>query len=179
MAETYQKLLTFSLGSEGYGVSILKVKEIIGMMDITPIPRTPDFIKGVINLRGKIIPVMDLRIKFGMEAKEYNERTCIVVTEVTMKGVQKLLGVVVDMVSEVVTISDEQIEPPPEYGTGIEHSAILGIGKIKDRVVIILDIDEVFICEEVFKMLESVKETQIAEAKDVKSIQNIKEIENV
>lgn len=160
MAETYQKLLTFSLGSEGYGVSIIKVKEIIGMMDITPIPKTPEFIKGVINLRGRIIPVMDLRVKFGMEPKEYNERTCIIVAEVLMNGLQKLLGIVVDMVSEVVTISDEQIEPPPEYGTNIEHSAILGIGKIKDRVVIILDIDEVFLCDELINMLDNVKELQ-------------------
>lgn len=151
-----QKLLTFSLGSEGYGVSILKVKEIIGMLDITPVPRTPDFIKGVINLRGKIIPVMDLRIKFGMDEKEYNERTCIIVVEVAIKGNQRLLGVVVDMVSEVVSISSEEIEPPPEYGTTLEHNFILGIGKIKERVVIILDIDEVFICEEIIKMLENV-----------------------
>ncbi len=160
MAETYQKLLTFSLGSEGYGVSIIKIKEIIGMMDITPIPRTPEFIKGVINLRGRIIPVMDLRIKFGMEPKEYNERTCIIVAEVLMNGLQKLLGIVVDMVSEVVTISDDQIEPPPEYGTNLQHSAILGIGKIKDRVVIILDIDEVFLCDELINMLDNVKELQ-------------------
>ena len=159
MAETDQKLLTFSLGSEGYGVSILKVKEIIGMMDITPVPRTPDYIKGVINLRGKIIPVMDLRIKFGMKAQEYNERTCIIVAEVTIKGNQKMLGVVVDMVSEVLTISTSQIEPPPEYGTAVEHNAILGIGKIKDRVVIILDIDQVFICDELVKMLDNVKES--------------------
>lgn len=158
MAANDQKLLTFSLGSEGYGVSILKVKEIIGMMDITPVPKTPDFIKGVINLRGRIIPVMDLRTKFGMEEQEYNERTCIIVTEILIKGVQKLLGVVVDMVSEVVTVTDEQIEPPPEYGSLSEHNAILGIGKIKDRVVIILDIDEVFSCDELVNMLESTKE---------------------
>jgi len=158
MADTDQKLLTFSLGSEGYGVSILKVKEIIGMMEITPVPRTPEFIKGVINLRGKIIPVMDLRTKFGMESQEYNERTCIIVAEVLINGVQKLLGVVVDMVSEVVTISDSQIEPPPEYGTAIEHNSILGIGKIKDRVVIILDIDQVFVCDEVVKVLDNVRE---------------------
>lgn len=158
MAGTDQKLLTFSLASEGYGVSILKVKEIIGMMEITPVPRTPEYIKGVINLRGKIIPVMDLRLKFGMEAQEYDDRTCIIVAEIEIKGIQKLLGVVVDMVSEVVTISDDQIEPPPEYGTGVEHNSILGIGKIKDRVVIILDINEVFQCEEVAKMLDSVKE---------------------
>ncbi len=154
MSNTDQKLLTFSLGSEGYGVSILKVKEIIGMMDITPVPKTPDFVKGVINLRGKIIPVMDLRTKFGMEAQEYDERTCIIVAEVVIKGVQKLLGVVVDMVSEVITVNDSEIEPPPEYGASNEHNAILGIGKIKDRVVIILDIDEVFQGEEIAKILE-------------------------
>lgn len=158
MADTYQKLLTFSLGSEGYGISILKVKEIIGMMDITPVPRTPDFIKGVINLRGKIIPVMDLRTKFGMNQQEYDERTCIIVVEVIMQGLQKLIGVVVDTVSEVVTISNDQIEPPPEYGTHAEHNSILGIGKIKDRVVIILDIDEIFLCDEVVKMMDNVKE---------------------
>jgi len=158
MAETSQKLLTFSLASEGYGISILKVKEIIGMMDITPVPRTPEFIKGVINLRGKIIPVMDLRIKFGMSEQEYDERTCIIVVEVLMNGVQKLIGVVVDMVSEVVTVSNEQIEPPPEYGTSAGHNAILGIGKIKNKVVIILDIDEVFVCDEVVKIIENVKD---------------------
>lgn len=156
MAITDEKLLTFSLGGEGYGVSILKVKEIIGMLDITPVPRTPDYIKGVINLRGKIIPVMDLRIKFGMEEKEYNERTCIIVVEVNLKGTERLLGVVVDMVSEVVTMSAEQVEPPPEYGMKLEHNFILGIGKIKDRVVIILDIDEVFLTEDVIKMLDNV-----------------------
>lgn len=158
MAETDQKLLTFSLGSEGYGVSILKVKEIIGMMDITPIPRTPEFVKGVINLRGKIIPVMDLRTKFGMPQQQYDERTCIIVAEILVHGVEKLLGIVVDMVSEVVTISADQIEPPPEYGNSVEHSAILGIGKIKDRVVIILDIDEVFTSDELIKLIETAKE---------------------
>lgn len=158
MAETDQKLLTFSLGSEGYGVSILKVKEIIGMMDITPIPRTPEFVKGVINLRGKIIPVMDLRTKFGMPQQQYDERTCIIVAEILVHGVEKLLGIVVDMVSEVVTISADQIEPPPEYGNTVEHSAILGIGKIKDRVVIILDIDEVFTSDELIKLIETAKE---------------------
>lgn len=158
MAENDQKLLTFSLGKEEYGVSILKVKELIGMMDITPVPKTPEFIKGVINLRGKIIPVMDLRVKFGMDAQAYDERTCIIVVEIVIKGNQKLLGVVVDSVSEVVTVSDEQIEPPPEYGKASEHSSILGIGKIKDRVVIILDIDEIFICEDLVTLIDEVKE---------------------
>ena len=156
MAITDQKLLTFSLGGEGYGVSILKVKEIIGMLDITSVPRTPDFIKGVINLRGKIIPVMDLRIKFGMDEQTYNERTCIIVVEIELKGNQRLIGVVVDMVSEVVNILASDIEPPPEYGSKVEHNYILGIGKIKDRVVIIVDINEIFQCEDVIKILENV-----------------------
>lgn len=155
MAENYQKLLTFTLGKEDYGVSILKVREIIGMMEITPVPKTPDFIKGVINLRGKIIPVMDLRTKFSMEPQEYDDRTCIIVAEVIIKGAQKLLGVVVDAVSEVVTITDDQIEPPPKYGMSVEHNSILGIGKLKDRVVIIIDIDEIFVCDELIKMVDS------------------------
>lgn len=149
-----EKLLTFSLGSEGYGVSILKVKEIIGMMHITPVPRTPSFVKGVINLRGKIIPVVDLRAKFNMDEKPYNERTCIIVVEVNLNNTQRLLGVVVDMVSEVVSITSEEIEPPPQYGTKLDHNFILGIGKIKDRVVIIIDIDEIFLQDDVLKMFD-------------------------
>lgn len=156
MAISDQKLLTFSLGEEGYGVSILKVKEIIGMMEITTVPRTPDFIKGVINLRGKIIPVMDLRVKFGMNEKSYDERTCIIVVEIELKGVQRLIGAVVDMVSEVVNIPASEIEPPPQYGSKLDNNFIIGIGKIKERVVIILDINEIFQCEEVIKMVENV-----------------------
>src|SRR5574344_1856645 len=109
MAKDEQKLLTFSLDKEEFGISINKVKELIGMMDITKIPGTPSFVKGVINLRGKIIPVMDLRLKFGIEPKEYNERTCIIVVEINLNGTQRLLGVVVDMVSEVVTLDSDQI----------------------------------------------------------------------
>lgn len=154
METTEEKLLTFSLGSEGYGLSILKVKEIIGMMHITPVPRTPNFVKGVINLRGKIIPVVDLRTKFNMEEKPYNERTCIIVVEVSLNNTQRLLGVVVDMVSEVVSIESNEIEPPPQYGTKLDHNFILGIGKIKDRVVIIIDIDEIFLQDDVLKMFD-------------------------
>jgi purine-binding chemotaxis protein CheW len=150
-----QKLLTFSLGAEGYGISILNVKEIIGMLDITQVPRTPTFIKGVINLRGKIIPVMDLRIKFGMDEKPYNERTCIVVIEINIQGNQRLLGMVVDTVSEVINVAAEEIEPAPQYGSKLEHNLIAGMAKIKDRVVIILDIDEVVFCDEVVKILDN------------------------
>ena len=153
-----EKYLMFFLDEEYYGIPILRVNEIIGLMEITTIPRTPDFMRGVINLRGKIIPVMDLRTKFGMSQQQYDERTCIIVAEISVHGVEKLLGIVVDMVSEVVTISADQIEPPPEYGNSVEHSAILGIGKIKDRVVIILDIDEVFTSDELIKLIETAKE---------------------
>ena len=155
---TEEKLLTFSLGTEGYGIPILKVKEIIGMMHITPVPKTADFVKGIINLRGKIIPVMDLRTKFGMEEKEYNERTCILVIEIEMMNVQKLLGVVVDTVSEVVSITSDAIEPPPECGSDVEQNFILGIGKLKDRVVIILDIDNIFINDDVTKIFSKTEE---------------------
>ena len=151
-----QKLLTFSLGNEGYGISILKVKEIIGMLSITQVPRTPDFIKGVINLRGKIIPIMDLRIKFGMDEKTYNERTCIIVIEIKIQGVERLLGVVVDTVSEVINIDAEDIEPAPQYGSQVEHNLISGMGKVKDRVVIILDIEEVILCDEMIRMLDNI-----------------------
>lgn len=155
MTITEEKLLTFSLGNEGYGISILKVKEIIGMMHITPVPRTPEFVKGVINLRGKIIPVMDLRLKFNMEEKTYNERTCIIVVETEINNSQRLLGVVVDMVSEVVNITSEEIEPPPQYSSNIENNFILGIGKLKDRVVIIIDLDKIFINSDLVNMFES------------------------
>ncbi len=155
MEITEEKLLTFSLGSEGYGISILKVKEIIGMMHITPVPRTPDFVKGVINLRGKIIPVMDLRLKFNMDEKPYNERTCIIVVEINFKNTHRLLGVVVDMVSEVVSLTSEEVEPPPQYGTKLDNNFILGMGKIKDRVVIIIDIDEIFMQDDVLRMFDT------------------------
>lgn len=158
MSITEEKLLTFSLGSEGYGLSILKVKEIIGMLHITPVPKTPNFVKGVINLRGKIIPVMDLRIKFGMDEIPYNERTCIIVVEIEIMNTQRLLGVVVDMVSEVVSISSNEIEPPPECGSKSEENFILGIGKLKDRVVIIIDINKIFIIDDVAKLFDSAEE---------------------
>lgn len=150
-----QKLLTFALGEESYGIPILKVKEIIGMLDITHVPRTPVFIKGVINLRGKIIPIMDLRIKFGMDEKSYNEKTCIIVIEVNIQNTKRLLGVVVDTVAEVINLAGEEIEPAPQYGSHVDHNFISGIGKVKEKVIIILDIDEVVFCEEVVQILDT------------------------
>ncbi len=136
------KFLTFLLEKEIYGIPIKKVKEIIGMMEITHVPKTKDYIKGVINLRGKIIPLMDLRLKFGMEEKAYNERTCIIVIEVAGET-QRLIGLVVDAVSEVINIQSSEIEPPPEYNTQLDGDLLMGIGKLKEKVVLILDIEKI------------------------------------
>lgn len=149
------KHLTFCLGKEDYGIPILQVKEIIGLLSITHVPKTPDFIKGVINLRGKIIPIMDLRLKFSMPEKEYNERTCIIVVELNINGVKSLMGIVVDMVSEVVNIQKEEIEPPPQYGTKIEAGFLTGMGKVKDRVVMLLNIEQIINCEEMIMLLNN------------------------
>lgn len=133
------KYLTFVLGSEEYGLDIVKVREIFGIMDITPVPKTPDYIKGVINLRGKVISVVDLRLKFGMELADYTEETCIIVVEVG----DIHMGIVVDTVSEVLDIVEEDIEPPPSFGNQVNTQFILGMGKIKGQVKILLDIENV------------------------------------
>jgi purine-binding chemotaxis protein CheW len=148
MEITGGKFLTFMLGCEEYGISIKKIKEIIGIMDITSVPRSPAFIKGVINLRGKIIPVMDLRLKFDLEEKEYNQRTCIIVVEIDFAGMTRLMGVVVDTVSEVVNIQKNDIELPPQYGSLVDTSFLTGMGKVKGKVVLLLDIDQVLNSEE-------------------------------
>ncbi len=137
------KYLTFVLGNEQYGIEILKVREIIGIMSITPIPRTPDFIKSVINLRGKVIPVIDLRLKFDMEEIEHTTETCIIVVDV--KGI--LVGTLVDTVSEVLDIKKDEIEPAPSFGSSIDTDYILGMAKSKDSVKILLDINRVLSVE--------------------------------
>jgi purine-binding chemotaxis protein CheW len=137
------KYLTFTLADEDYGIGILKIKEIIGMMPITSVPQTPDFVKGVINLRGKVIPVIDLRLRFGMEEIDYTERTCIVVVEVTGHAGTILIGVVVDSVSEVLNIKGDDIENTPTFGTKLNTDYILGMAKLEGGVKILLDIDRV------------------------------------
>lgn len=135
------KYLTFALGKEEYGIGILKVREIIGLMDITAVPHTPHYIKGVINLRGRVIPVLDLRIKFDMPEKEYDERTCIIVVEVQGASGAVQVGMLVDSVSEVLNINGEEIEPPPAFGGSTDTGNIMGMAKIKGKVKILLDID--------------------------------------
>jgi purine-binding chemotaxis protein CheW len=143
------KYLTFSLGDEEYGIGILKVKEIIGMMRITPVPQTPEFVKGVINLRGKVIPVIDLRLRFGMEESGYTERTCIVVVEIDGSGGKLHIGVVVDSVSEVLNIKGADIEDTPSFGTTLNTEYILGMAKTGGGVKILLEIDRVLSSHEI------------------------------
>ena len=135
------KYLTFALGKEEYGLEILKVMEIIGIMDITAVPQVPEHVKGVINLRGKVIPVISLRRKFDMEEIDYTEETCIIVVNIE----DTLIGIVIDKVEEVLDISDDRIEPPPSSGVTGKTDYILGIGKIGDAVKILLDIDKVLL----------------------------------
>ncbi len=143
------KFLTFMLGKEEYGISILKVKEIIGIMEITEVPNNPEFAKGVINLRDRVIPIIDLRLKFNMEEKEYDSRTCIIVVEVVSRQKKIQIGIVVDEVSEVLSVSESETEPPPDFGIQIDQANILGIAKVAGKIKILLDIDRVLSQEEV------------------------------
>lgn len=149
------KYLTFQLGAETYGLTILRVQEIIGMIDVTHVPRTPSFVRGVINLRGRIIPVVDLRIKFGRDACQDTERTCVVVVEVNRDGTPVTMGIIVDEVSEVLEIRAEQMEPPPSFGGCVETGFILGMGKVGQKVVMLLDADRVLSDQDVDSVMEA------------------------
>lgn len=133
------KFLSFFLGKEEYAIEILKVQEIIGLMPITPVPRMPEYIKGVLNLRGKIVPVMNLRTRFGLNEIEYTEETCIIVVQEN----QYLMGIIVDKVSEVADIDGKQIEEVPSLGNGEQSEYLSGIGKVKDQVKMIVDVEKV------------------------------------
>ncbi len=143
------KFLTFQLGKEIYGIPIKKAKEIIGVMTITHIPRTQGYIKGVINLRGKIVPVVDLRAKFGMKTKDYDDRTCIIIIEVSLSDSIRSVGIAVDTVSEVINIVKSDIEQSPQVDVQIEEGFLAGLGKMKDKVIIILNIDRILNSKEI------------------------------
>ena len=149
ISEREGKYLTFTLAEEEYGIGILKIKEIIGMMPITSVPQTPEFVKGVINLRGKVIPIIDLRLRFGMEEMEYTERTCIIVVEIQSHSGTIMIGIVVDSVSEVLNIKGEDIEDTPAFGKKLNTEYILGMAKMEGGVKILLDIDRVLSTEEI------------------------------
>lgn len=142
------KYLTFQLAEEEFGIGVLKVREIMGLQEITTVPQTPGHIKGVINLRGKVVPVIDLRLKFGFSAAEYTQRTCIIVTQVRGESGSILMGIVVDGVSEVLNLSGSEIEDTPDFGEDIATQYLLGMAKVKGKVKILLDIDRVLSSQE-------------------------------
>jgi purine-binding chemotaxis protein CheW len=137
------KYLTFALGPEEFGIAILKVREIVGYMPITAVPQTPSYIKGVVNLRGQVIPVVDLRTKFAMDHAATTPETCIIVVQTTRSGGTCNTGLMVDRVRDVLDIPQQSIEEPPEFGGSVDTGFILGMGKIADSVKILLDIDRV------------------------------------
>lgn len=150
------KYLTFVLGHESYGISVLKVREIIRLMDITSVPQMPPYVKGVINLRGKVVPIVDLRIKFALANAESSERTCIVVVQVkTQVAASAFMGFIVDGVEEVVNFGANEIEPTPDFGSKLDTNYILGMAKIKGRVKTLLDIDCVLTSETLEQLVQT------------------------
>ena len=137
------KYLTFLLGESAYGLPILKVREIIRLIEITPIPRMPEYVRGVINLRGKIVPIIDLRVKFGLPDTTTTNRTCIIVVHVSMASTTKLMGLIVDALEEVFQISAEEMEPAPDFGKGVSTSYIQNMAKAKGKVKALLNIDQI------------------------------------
>ena len=149
------KYLTVVLENEAYGIGVLKVREIIRLQKITPVPQMPPFVMGVINLRGRVIPVVDLRVKFGVKA-EFAERTCIVVVQVKLQNEQTVqMGLIVDSVEEVVTLQAGEIEPTPEFGAKIDTAYLLGMAKVKGAVKTLLDIDRVVAPETVQALVQA------------------------
>ncbi|MBU3170501.1 chemotaxis protein CheW [Clostridium estertheticum] len=146
------KFLTFSVGKESYGIEIKFVTEIIGIQEITEVPELPDYVKGIINLRGKIIPVIDVRLRFRKEPKDYNDRTCIVVINIK----ETTVGLIVDNVAEVINIDDSNIVPPPQMKTGFHNRYVRGIGKVGNEVKLLLDCDKLLNDEELDKIIETV-----------------------
>ncbi len=143
LPELAGKYLAFALGQEEYGLPVLKVREIIKVMDITQVPQVPPHVRGVINLRGKVIPVIDLRLKFGFPSEAYTERTCIIVVDVSLAGAKVMMGIVVDSVSEVLNIAGTDIDPAPDFGGRVTTDYILALAKVKGTVKILLDLDRV------------------------------------
>jgi purine-binding chemotaxis protein CheW len=146
------KYLVFELGREEFGIRVLKVREIIGIQDITAVPQTPVYVKGVINLRGKVIPVVDLRLKFGLPEQEYTPRTCIVVVQVQGEAGPLPMGIVVDGVAEVLNLAGADIEDTPDFGDGTTTPYLLGMAKVKGQVKILLEIDRVLTSQDLSEL---------------------------
>jgi purine-binding chemotaxis protein CheW len=137
------KYLIFHLGDEEFGTGVLQVREIMGLQDITAVPQTPHYVKGVINLRGKVIPVVDLRLKFGLPSEEYTQRTCIIVVRTQQAEQEMMIGIIVDGVAEVLTLAASDIEDTPDFGPGVVTPYLRGMAKVKGKVKILLDINQV------------------------------------
>lgn len=146
--EQTNQYLTFQLDEEVFALEISKVREVLDFSDLTKVPQTPEFMRGVINLRGSVVPVVDMRLKFGMAGAEATVNTCIIIVEVIMDGEASVLGALVDSVQEVLDIEPDQIELPPRIGSKLNTEFIRGMGKYEERFVIILNIDRVFSCDE-------------------------------
>jgi purine-binding chemotaxis protein CheW len=160
VAERAGKYLVFGLGREEFGIRVMNVREIMGVQDITPVPHTPEYLRGVINLRGKVIPVVDLRVKFGLPAVEHTHLTCIIVVQVLREGSPIQMGVLVDGVAEVLTLAAADIEDTPDFGQGVVTSYLLGMAKVKNRVKILLEINEVLATPELQHLkLEALSES--------------------
>ncbi len=156
--ETSQ-FLSFSLDSDLYALDIAKVREVLEFGSVTKVPRTPEFMRGVINLRGTVVPVVDLRLKFGLPRTEKLINTCIIIVEVTIDNETTILGALADSVQEVMELEPSQIDPPPRIGTRLDTAFITGMGKRDDRFIIILDIDKVFSATEL-RMVQSIESAQ-------------------
>ena len=152
------QLFTFMLSNEIYGIEISKVREVMDYKKITIVPKTPDFMKGVINLRGGVVPVIDLRLKFGMKETEKTVDTCIIIVDISVDGEQTFIGALADSVKEVITLEPENIEPAPKIGTKLDTEFIKGMGKLNEEFVIVLDIEKIFTTEELVAVKEMVKE---------------------
>ena len=163
MAGLAGKYLTFRMADEEYGVEILKVHQIIGMLPVTHVPRMPSFVRGVINLRGKILPVVDMRLKFGLQSTEDTPRTCIIVLQVPNQQDFLTMGIIVDEVSEVIDISDDQVEPTPGFGADVPTDFLLGIGKAEEKIIMLLDVDKVLSAGEINNMRHLAADEQPAD----------------
>jgi purine-binding chemotaxis protein CheW len=154
------KFLTFRLASELYGLEILRVQELVGLLPVTRVPRLPAFLAGVVNLRGRVIPLVDLRLCFGMSASAMDDRTCVIVVRVErVEGHPAAMGVIVDEVSDVVYLAADKIEPTPEFGTSVDTSFVKGVGRLEDHVVLLLDIDRVLSSGELDAIAQAATQT--------------------
>ncbi len=150
-----QQYLTFKLDAEEFAIEILQVREVLDFPSITKVPRTPDFMRGVINLRGSVVPVIDLRMKFGMDKAEQTVDTCVIIVEVAVDGESMVIGALADSVQEVINLDASQIEPAPKLGTRLNTDFIKGMGKRDERFTILLDIEKVFSGDELLALQES------------------------